>query len=82
MLLKIRNTKANTRTFGNKIYLFELSYDYLFSFPYMPAALVGTGQRERRMPLEYLRALPYQSIDRRVLEVFELTVSKIQFEKN
>ncbi|EGT59863.1 hypothetical protein CAEBREN_29619 [Caenorhabditis brenneri] len=42
-------------------------------FPNLPAALCGMGQHKRPMPLEYLRVLPYQSIDRRVLEEFELT---------
>uniref|UniRef100_A0A8R1HU12 Piwi domain-containing protein n=1 Tax=Caenorhabditis japonica TaxID=281687 RepID=A0A8R1HU12_CAEJA len=42
-------------------------------FPHLPAAVCGMGPRRRLMPLEYLRVLPFQSIDRRVLEEFELT---------
>lgn len=44
-------------------------------FPMLPAVQCGTGPHKRLMPLEYLKVLPYQSIDRRVLEEFELTVS-------
>ncbi|EFO93009.1 CRE-CSR-1 protein [Caenorhabditis remanei] len=39
----------------------------------LPAAQCGTGPHKRLMPLEYLKVLPFQSIDRRVLEEFELT---------
>ncbi|CCD67716.1 Piwi domain-containing protein [Caenorhabditis elegans] len=42
-------------------------------FPMLPAVQCGTGPHKRLMPLEYLKVLPYQSIDRRVLEEFELT---------
>ncbi|CAI2351211.1 unnamed protein product [Caenorhabditis sp. 36 PRJEB53466] len=42
-------------------------------YPLLPAAICGIGPRKRMMPLEYLKVLPFQSIDRRVLEEFELT---------
>ncbi|CAI5450084.1 unnamed protein product [Caenorhabditis angaria] len=42
-------------------------------YPHFPAALCGIGPNKRRYPLEKLRILPYQSIDRRVLEEFDLT---------
>ncbi|CAI2355811.1 unnamed protein product [Caenorhabditis sp. 36 PRJEB53466] len=39
-------------------------------FPLLPAAVYGTDRF--LIPLEYLKAIPYQSIDRRVLEKFEM----------
>ncbi|PIC35496.1 hypothetical protein B9Z55_014838 [Caenorhabditis nigoni] len=42
-------------------------------FPNFPAAQCGNGPHRRLMPLEYLKVLPFQSVDRRVLEEFELT---------
>uniref|UniRef100_A0A1I7TXI8 Piwi domain-containing protein n=1 Tax=Caenorhabditis tropicalis TaxID=1561998 RepID=A0A1I7TXI8_9PELO len=74
----LRDWATNTITVSDIDYNAHKDNDYKLKypnlrFPYLPAAQCGTGPSRRLMPLEYLKVLPYQSIDRRVLEEFELT---------
>ncbi|CAB3411737.1 unnamed protein product [Caenorhabditis bovis] len=41
-------------------------------FPHLPAAVCGAGPNKKRYPLEFLRVLPYQTIDRNVLVEFKM----------